>query len=153
MEVAILTQPQQIIYGLWGKSSDKTISKDIPSLSKKYYEAIGKTPENVLPFFVLSKDYDKRNGQFGLFIGGLIQHEQLDSFSLPAGTYGKMAIRPKLGFIWGLAVGEAKRYFYTQWLPASEYIALNMEYEFHADKSVGKKPEIELFFALDKNQV
>ncbi len=150
LEVSILTQPQQIVYGLWGESSDKTISKDISSLSKKYYRAVESVPQSVLPFFVISKDYDKNSGHFNLFIGGLVQHDQLDSISLPSGAYGKITIKPKLGFMWGLAVGEAKRYFYTQWLPASEYSALNMEYEFHTDKSIGKKPEIELLFALDK---
>lgn len=47
-------------------------------------------------------------------------------------------------------MGEAKRYFYAQWLPNSGYKALNMEYEYHTEKSVSKKPEIEIYFAIDK---
>ena len=150
MEVLITTQPSKSIYGLWMNSSDKTISKDIPALSKRYYDVIGKMPESVLPFYVLSKDYDETSGRFRLFIGGEVQHEQLDAHGLPAGDYGKITVKPKLGFIWGLAVGEAKRYFYTKWLPASEYKALNMEYEYHTEKSIGKKQEIDILFSIEK---
>jgi len=150
MEVLIITQLSKSIYGLWMKSSDKTISKDIPALSKRYYDAIGEMPKSVLPFFVLSKDYDEASGQFHLFVGGEVQHEQLDAHELPAGDYGKITVKPKLGFIWGLAIGEAKQYFYTKWLPASEYKALNMEYEYHTEKSIRKKPEIDILFLIEK---
>ena len=152
MEVLITTQPSKFIYGLWMSSSDKTISKDIPKLSNRYYDAIGKMPESVLPFYVLSKDYDETGGQFRLFIGGEIQHELLDTHEFPAGDYGKITVKPKLGFIWGLAVGEAKRYFYTKWLPASKYKALNMEYEYHTEKSIVKKPEIDILFSIEKER-
>lgn len=148
--VETITQPQQQLYGLWQKSSDKTIAKDIPALSKKYYEVVGKPAGSVLPFFVLSQNYREATGQFDLFIGGQIYHEQLKSYILPEGTYGKMTIKPKLGFLWGMAVGQAKRYFYTKWLPASGYDALNMEYELHTEKSVAKKPENDLLFAISK---
>ena len=75
IEVTTITMPQRMIYGMRGKSSDKLISKDIPSLSKKYYEAIGKPSGSVLPFFVLSHNYSETTKQFDLFIGG--QTEQL----------------------------------------------------------------------------
>ncbi len=146
LEVSILSQPQQMIYGLWGKSGDRTVAGDIPALSKAYYKTLGKSP--VLPFFVLSKEYDPTSGQFDLFIGGLEGHEGLNQFSLPEGLYGKIIVRPKLGVLWGPAIGEAKRYFYTQWLPASNYKGLNLEYEFHTEKSIGRKPEIALLFAI-----
>lgn len=151
MEVLVTALPSKLIYGLWANSSDKTISKDIPALSERFYNAVGKTPESVLPFFVLSNNYDETSGHFNLFIGSEIQHEQLDTYELSAGEYGKITVKPKFGFIWGLSVGEAKRYFYTKWLPASEYHALNMEYELHTEKSIGKKPEIEILFAIKKN--
>lgn len=152
IEVSIHTQQAYSVHGVWGKSSDKTVAKDIPSLSEKYYGFIGKPPESVLPFFVLSRDYDKATGQFDLFIGGDREISGLETYYLPAGVYGKIVVKPKLGLFWGLAVGEAKRYFYTKWLPASNYEAKNMEYEYHTEKSVSKKPEIDLIFAIRKKQ-
>jgi predicted transcriptional regulator YdeE len=91
-------------------------------------------------------------GQFDLFIGGEIEKSGLEVFRLPAGTYGKISVKPKLGLLWGLAVGKAKRYFYAKWLPSSEYEAVNMEYELHTEKSVAKNPEIDLIFAVRRKQ-
>ena len=53
-----------------------------------------------------------------------------------------------LGYTYDMAVGEAKRYFYTKWLPGSGYAARNLEYELHTEKSVGKAPSIDLLFAV-----
>lgn len=150
IEVTVITQPVQQLYGLWGKSSDKAIAKDIPALSKRYYEAIDRAAGSVLPFYVLSKNYDPAAGTFELFIGGRIEGKGLEGFQRPAGAYGRVLVRPKLGFLWGPAVGQAKREFYTQWLPGSGYRAANMEYELHTEVSVGKKPSIELLFAIEK---
>ena len=83
--------------------------------------------------------------------GGEIEREKLTAYELPSGYYGKVVVKPKMGLIWSIAIGEAKRYVYTKWIRSSEYTALNMEYEYHTEKSIGKKPEIELFFALIKN--
>jgi len=150
IEVTTITMPQRMIYGMRGNSSDKAISKDIPSLSKKYYDAIGKPSGSVLPFFVLSHNYSETTKQFDLFIGGQTEHGQLEEYELPEGIYGKITVKPKFGFVWNLAIGEAKRYFYIKWLPASGYSALNMEYELHSEKSIAKKPEIDLLFAISK---
>ena len=151
VDVTVIERPDKEIYGLWGKSSDKTIAKDIPRLSKQYYDTIGEKPERVLPFFVASKDYDEQTGEFDLFVGGEIECEKLTAYELPCGYYGKVVVKPKMGFVWSMAIGEAKRYVYTKWVLSSEYKALNMEYERHTEKSIGKKPEIEMFFALAKN--
>ena len=150
IEIVLVAKPSKTIYGLWRKSNDRTIAKDIPALSKQYYTSVGKTPKSVVPFFVLSKDYDEKTGDFDLFIGGEIKCGKLTACELPGGQYGKVTVRPKLGFIWSLAIGEVKRYVYTKWVSSSEYLALNMEYEHHTQKSIGKKPEIDLFFALEK---
>ncbi len=153
IDVTIITQPEErAIYGVWGKSSDKTVSKDIPALSKEYYGIVGKEPGLVLPFFVLSKDYAKDTGRFDLLIGGENEKAGLTKFHLPAGIYGKISVKPKLKLLWGLAVGEAKRFFYIKWLPASEYEAVNMEYELHTEKSIAKNPEVDLLFAIKTKQ-
>lgn len=108
------------------------------------------TRKMVLPYFVLSKDYDAVSNNFEMFIGGYISNSNLESLILPAGEYAKITVKPKLGFLWGASIGEAKRYFYTKWLPKSNYEALNMEYEYHTEKSTGNNPTIDLIFAIQK---
>ena len=107
-----------------------------------------KKPASILPFYVVSKDYDEATGRSILFIGTDNEHPALACCALPEGVYARMTIRPKLGFLWGMAIGEAKRYFYTTWLPASGYEAVNLEYELHTEKSVGKQPSVDLLFAI-----
>lgn len=140
----------QKIYGIWQKSNDKTVSKDIKTLSKNYITTVSMTRKMVLPYFVLSKDYDAVSNNFEMFIGGNISNSNLESLTLPAGEYAKITVKPKLVFLWGASIGEAKRYFYTKWLPKSNYEALNMEYEYHTEKSTGNNPTIDLIFAIQK---
>lgn len=40
LEVSIEYIEQKTIYGLWQKSNDRTISKDINALSKQYYDVV-----------------------------------------------------------------------------------------------------------------
>lgn len=136
------------LYGLWKQSNDKRIFRDIPALSSHYYTTLHRPKDSVLPYFVLSKDYNAQTQNFALFIGSTAKHSGLQRFLRPGGIYAKITVRPKLGFLWGPAIGEAKRFFYTQWLPRSPYEALNMEYELHTQKSLGKHPTVVLFFAI-----
>ena len=41
-DVELESIDETIIYGIWMKSNDKTISKDIQKLSKEYYEVVSK---------------------------------------------------------------------------------------------------------------
>ena len=52
LTVTLETVEAQEIHGVWGKSSDRTVSKDIPRLSAEYYRAIGKKEGEVLPFYL-----------------------------------------------------------------------------------------------------
>lgn len=142
------------LQGVWTKSSDRTQRKDIPALSKEFYRRARKKPGEVLPFFVLSQGYNKRKGTFDLFIGtnekGGVKAKPgaLEEAMLPWGLYACITVRPKLGFLWGPAIGQAKRYFYTQWLPKAPYVARNMEYERHGKNSKGFRGSIRLLFAI-----
>ncbi|WP_425447242.1 hypothetical protein [Dethiothermospora halolimnae] len=140
------------LYGLSLNSNDRSISKDITDLSKKYYKAVEKNEGEVLPFFTLSRNYNKETKDFNLFIGGILKNDKLHKHVLPQGYYGKIIVKPKLGFLWGLAIGQAKGYFYTKWLPKSNFKGLNFEYEYHTEESISKKPKIEIYFALDKKE-
>ena len=86
------------------------------------------------------------------FIKRFLCKDELDRFVLPAGEYARITVKPKLGFLWGVAIGEAKRYFYTKWLPESPFEALNMEYEYHTEESVGKHPSITIVFAVQRKE-
>lgn len=146
--VTLEQRGEQTLYGLWAPSNDRTVSKDIPHLSEQYYRAAQQENGTVFPFFALSRNYDEQTRGFELFIGSIADHEGLEAFVLPAGTYGKLTVRPKLGFLWGAAVGQAKTFFYAKWLPSSGYRAANLEYEYHTEKSVEKSPSIDLFFTI-----
>lgn len=136
------------VYGLRQKSNDKTQLKDIPSLLKKYYAVVKKGPGEVIPFFVISKDYNESTRDFSLFIGGLLENQNLETFTIPSGLFVKTTIKPKTGLLWGWLIGKTKRAFYTDWLPKSNYTALNMEYEYHTEASLGKNPQIDILFAV-----
>lgn len=145
--ITLTEQPEQTLYGLHQPSNDRTQRRDIPSLSKRFYHQLGAEPGTVLPFYVVSKEYRPDDGSFSLFLGGECPCD-LECEALPAGTYAVLPVRPKLGFLWGSAIGQAKRWFYTQWLPNSGYEAVNLEYERHTRQSVGRHPSIELRFAI-----
>ena len=138
------------VFGLCQKSNDRTQARDIPALSKRFHKAVGMGRGEVIPFFVISKDYDERTKDFQLFVGGLLENDNLKAFIIPKGLYGKVTVKPKLGFLWGPAIGEAKRRFYMEWLPKSGYSSRCMEYEYHAEASIGRTPQIDILFAIEK---
>ena len=150
IKVSVVNLKKQTVYGLWKNSNDSTVSKDIKNLSKKYHIKVSSPGSKVFPYFVLSRNYNELSKDFEMFVGGTIDKKGLESLIIPNGEYARITIKPKLEFLWGLAIGEAKRYFYTKWLPKSRYSALNMEYEYHTEKSDGKSPEIDIFFAVKR---
>lgn len=149
-DINVLHLDELKIFGLWKKSNDKTISNDIKTLSEKYHSMVSLPEGKVFPYFVLARNYDEYSKDFEMFIGSTIDKNELESFILSAGEYARITVKPKLGFLWGVSVGEAKRYFYTKWLPESPFEALNMEYEYHTEKSIGKHPTIDIFFAIQR---
>lgn len=149
-EVTLIQMDEQALLGVWMNSNDKTIAGDIASLSRQYDTMISRDRGTVLPYFVLSRNYDEHSGDFELFVGGTLESGGLERFVLPAGEYAKITVRPKFGFLWGVSIGQAKTYFYKKWIPQSPYRALNMEYERHTEESVGKRPSVALLFAVER---
>lgn len=139
-----------IVYGVYSKSNDKQTHKDIPIASKKYYKIINKKEKEVFPYFVLSKNYDQNTRNFDLFVGNIDKYEGLEKIIIPKGLYGVITIKPKLGFMWGLSIGEAKKNFYKKWLPKTNYEAINLEFEYHEIHSIGKNPNIDIYFGITK---
>lgn len=131
---------EQIIYGLWHKAKKATTNDDMMLLSQK----------TVLPFFVLSRNHHKENEYFDLFIGSTIEKTGLESLTLPAGEYVKITIQPRWRIFTDTAIDKAKRYFYNKWLFENPYVFYNLEYVYYNDKSLGKKPIIDVYFAVQK---
>ena len=105
--VEIVTLGEQAIWGIGRQSGDQTISADIHALSAAYHSLASVPRGSVLPFFVLSRNYDGRNGSFELFVGGALEKDGLEQAFLPPGEYAGMTVRPRLGFLWGAAIGAA----------------------------------------------
>ncbi|SHM22696.1 hypothetical protein SAMN02746066_01255 [Anaerosporobacter mobilis DSM 15930] len=136
------------IYGLTLKSSDHRQSKDISKLSTEFYFKSNQESEKTFPFYILSKDYNESTKEFQLFVAGVTPFEGSSQMTLPKGYYAVMTIKPKFKFFWGITIGQAKTFFYRKWLPCSEYTGLNMEYEYHTQRSVTNQPTIDLYFAI-----
>ena len=146
--VKLMEQEERRLYGLGQPSGDRRQRRDIPALSERFFRSVGAAPGTLLPFYVLSKDYDAGSGSFALFVGGTRPHPGLEEELLPAGIYARIEVQPRLGVLWGLSIGAAKRWFYTRWLPENCFEAVNLEYELHTTKSTGRRPSVDLLFAL-----
>lgn len=149
MKFELIEQNEQVIYGCISSANDKTIASDIQRLSKEYATKSNRDKE-VFPYYVLSCNYNLTTKDSELWIGSVKEAPALQRLTIAAGLFAKITIKPKLGFMWGLAVGEAKRKFYTEWLTQSDYLSLNLEYEFHTENSIAKHPTIDLYFAIKR---
>lgn len=148
MEVAVRQMPGRVLYGVWGDSSDRRQARDIPRLSKLYRGLSGTRAKDTRAFYVLSKDYEEAEGTFRLFIGGEEKAVGMGDAALPAGPYAEVVVRPKLGFLWGPAIGAAKHAFFGAWLPTSGYQAADIVYELHDQRTQGRGASVRLYFAL-----
>lgn len=153
LKVEITPREALTLYGVRSPGNDKTIAADIRRLSAAYRTVTSFRKGAVWPFFVLTRNYDPQTRNFELFSGSDTPADGLETLQLPAGEYAKITVRPVWGFLWGLAIGRAKRRFYTEWLPSSPYRPLNLEYEYHtAQKSTGRHPSVDLLFAVCRKE-
>lgn len=148
IEPVLASREQKTLYGLRRPSNDKAQQRDIPELCAQLCKNIGS--KKVLPLYILSREYDPKSGYFTLFAGGEKPADGLEKEILPAGLYAEIEVKPLLGLFWGAAIGRAKRWFYTVWLPKSEFAPLGFEYELHTEKSLGRGGSISLLFAVER---
>ena len=158
-KIVHLKEPIQFI-GLSIKTNNKTVSKDIPILGKKYKQITESTkiPNKKEPwaFVAASKDYDKVSGNFEYIMGDVVTNvdlvpDGLDSYTIPAMTYAVFTIKPKNKFLWGITISKTKQYIYNQWLPNSKYESAGTidDFEYHDERSTREKhPEIHLYVAI-----
>lgn len=153
LKVDITVKEAVALYGVRSAGNDKTMAAGIRRLSAAYHTVTASRKRSVWPFFVLTRNYDPQTRNCELFIGSDTPADGLETLLLPAGEYATVTVRPVWGCLWGPAIGRAKRYFYTEWLPQSPYRPLNLEYEYHtAEKSTGWHPSIDIFFAIAKKE-
>lgn len=98
---------QRSVYGCSMVSSERTVSEDIPVLAKRYRAARPNASWPVLPFFVLSRGFNRATGRFSLFVGGEEQAEGLELAELPAGLYARIIVKPRFAFLLGREIGRA----------------------------------------------
>ncbi len=75
----------------------------------------------------------------------------LKSFEIPKQQFAVFPIRPRSRFAWGIEIGRTKKYIYTEWLPASNYVAdtaILGDFEFHDERSTSDHPEIDLYVSV-----
>ena len=77
---------------------------------------------------------------------GKLRHDFLKFImSLPGRIFGGIK-----GFL--MMFVKIGQWFFGEWLPASKYEAIGLEFELHSENSVGKMPTLELFFGLKKKE-
>lgn len=150
-EVRVEQMRERVVYGVGATSNDRTLSRDIDRLAKAHAEAVGAPTGGAVPLFVVSHGYDPATGDCELFVGGEVEADGLERFVVPEGAYARLELAPALRVLWGASVGKAKRWLYTTWLPTSGYVALNLEYELHTEKTLGRRPRVDLLFAVEKD--
>ena len=146
--VRVVRLISQDIYGVWTRCNVKTFSKDIDDVSKRYHSLINKNKGEVIPYYVFSRNYNKKSGNMQLFVGSNLKHEMLDHINIPSDEYALIEVGPKFGILWSSNIQKAKQYFYDEWLPNSDYDSANFEYEYNSYRSKEKQPIIEIIFAI-----
>jgi predicted transcriptional regulator YdeE len=160
-EIVKLNSPIKMV-GVAIQTSDKTIASDAVKIGKIYKQIknsnIVKNKNEPWAFAAVSRNFSNNGSNWEYVIGDVVdsfssQPENLIKFEIPSGTYAVFPIKPKFGFLWGLTIGLTKKYIYTEWLPKSNYSldsGIVGDFEFHDERSLSKKPMIELYVSLKK---
>lgn len=157
-KLVTLKEPIKMI-GVSTRTGMKTIFKDAAKLGQEYKQV---KDQNLIPnkktpwgFVAISKDFQGMESWDYLMgdVVNTLDHVPagLEPFEIPASTYAVFPIRPRSKFSWGLTIARMKKYIYTEWLPDSKYEAdpsILGDFEYHDERSLGKKPEIDLYVAI-----
>lgn len=162
-EIVTLNEPIKMI-GVSTRTGMKTIFKDASKLGQKYKQLKeqGLIENKKVPwgFVAISKNFQGTESWDYLMgdVVSTLDHVPagLECFEIPASTYAVFPIRPKKKFSWGITIGLTKKYIYTEWLPHSKYEAdprILGDFEYHDERSLAKKPEIDLYVAIKEKRV
>jgi predicted transcriptional regulator YdeE len=162
LEPQIVTLSDSIKFvGLSVKTDVRKIYKDAAKLGKEYSQfketheiANLKEPWG---FVAYSKDFDEETKSWEYVMGDVVTNldsvpEGLKGYEIPPATYAIFPVRAKLKFLWGLEIGRMKRYIFSKWLPNSKYESTGSDFEYHNERSTGKKPSIDLYVAIKEKE-
>ena len=161
-QIVRFNEPIKLI-GIEINTNDKDIYKDVGRVASKFNDIKKNNPiphlKQPWASINISKDYNVETKTFKYIVGDVVTQvdsipDELYFYEVPAITYAVFPIRPKSKMAWGITMGRMKRYIYTEWLPKSGYKPSELigDFELHDDRSLGKKPEINLYVALENNK-
>jgi predicted transcriptional regulator YdeE len=162
-EATIVTMDKAIYaLGTGLDSSDARIGKDAAALGARF-EAIRRKGlvAALRPrlFVAATTDYDLGSRAYHYAMGDAVScfdgaPSALERITIPPGTYAAFVVRPRLGFLWGPAIGEAYAMIYGSWLPrsgwrhdprADERGRRLEHFEYHDERSSrGRQSEMEI---------
>ena len=158
--IVTLNQPIRFA-GLSVRTDMKRIYRDASGLGRKYAR-IKKTcsiPALKTPwaFVAYSRDFDESAGSWEYIMGDVVTGfdalpEGLKGYEIPAGTWAVFTVRPRFRFMWGAEIGRMKQYIFGEWLPHSGYRPKGSDFEYHDERSTGKRASIDLYVEIEKKQ-
>jgi predicted transcriptional regulator YdeE len=162
-EARIVTMDKAIYaLGAGVDSSDARIRKDASALGARFAAIRRKGLFAALRprlFVAATTDYDLGKRAYHYAMGDAVScfdgaPAALERITIPPGTYASFVVRPRLGFLWGPAIGEAYARIYGSWLPRSSWrhdprpdeTGRRIEhFEYHDERaSRSRQPEMEI---------
>ena len=159
-EIITLQEPVYIV-GLGIATNDRDIYKDVEAIAAKFKVLKGENSimhlKQPWASINISRDYNPEEKTFTYIVGDVVTAIDavppgLKYYEIPAISYAVFPIRPRSRFAWGITMGRMKRFIYTEWLPKSGYRPSGLigDFELHDERSLGKKPEIRLYVAIEE---
>jgi predicted transcriptional regulator YdeE len=156
--IVTLTESIKMI-GVSARMTPKTVFRDSQILGQRYNQVktagLVHNKKSPWAFVAISKDFSE-DGAWDYLMGDVVTDlenvpDKLLPFEIPAGTYAKFSLQPRSVALWGFALGMLKKFIYTEWLPNSNYLLNNQilgDFEYHDQRSLAKKPEIDLYVSI-----
>jgi predicted transcriptional regulator YdeE len=161
-KIVTLKEPIKMI-GVSTRTGMKTIFKDATNLGQKYKQVkeqgLIQNKRTPWTFVAISKNFQGTES-WDYLMGDVVNTldyvpAELECFEIPPSTYAVFPIRPKSKFSWGITIGRTKKYIYTEWLPGSKYESdpsILGDFEYHDERSLSKKPVIDLYVAIKEKR-
>lgn len=146
--------------GVSARTGIDTIFRDVPALGKKYKKIKQSIMDRKKPwaFVAISKNFSSDTRQWDYLMGDVVTSfdsvpNDLETFSIPSGTYAVFTVRPVFTFLFGLMIGRTKQFIFNEWLPRSGYevdASVLGDFEYHDERSTGRPPMIEIYVPVKK---
>lgn len=158
----IVTVPEPIqAAGLQMRTGIKSVYRDVAAILKNYMDLKSRhgMPSLKEPweYVSLSRNFDGIR-TWDYLTGHVVTSDEglpdvFIRFDVPAGDYAVFPVRPGHKFLLGPAIGNIKRYIYTQWLPSSGYEFAGYEFEYNDESLFRESPNfVDLYVAVKKKE-